>query len=274
MPRFAARGGELVTGDIRATFAAGGRLSWGYRGLVEAGASLAAATDHGEWSREDVGADLLFAPFRELVITGSGFWSLFESRLGEASLAATVTPARRLDLTAEYRHVEPDLFLPRNSILAVFASDERNEVGGAIRWAPVALLALDGSYHALLEDAGTGHWGRLKGTSRLARATAVGAELSVLHHAVDNGYRLVRLFGSHAWRELAGTLDLQGYLFERDVNGQRESLTATATISYVLAPGWRAAIAGTAGTTPYLSSQFEVMAKLLYAQTYAVREVR
>ncbi len=280
-PRFATRGGELAVANIRATFATGGRVSWQYPGLLDVGASAAMATDHADPSRQDVGADFRLTPHRMLQLTGSTWWSLYEGRLGEASFAALIFPIRYLDVTVDYRHVLPDLFLPRNSILSVFVSKKRNDVGGAVHWGGLKNLALDADYHLLLQDSGQGHWGRAKATFHPGGpATTAGAEVSVLENSGvsainDNGYQEVRLFGA---RQLAaavtGTLDLMAYFFDKDVNGEPRSLAATATLAYEFARGWRAALAGTAGSTPFLKTQLEIMAKLAYEQTYAVREVK
>jgi hypothetical protein len=286
-PRFAGRGGELVTGNVRAVFATGGRLDWRYADLLDVGASVGIANDRGgEASRRDVGVDFRFLPFRMLLLTGQGFFSLSESRIGEAVVAATLFPVRHLDVTLDYRHVEPDLFLPRTSILSVFASDKRNDLGGAVHWGLMKNVALDADYHLLLEDARdaapgnpnipseTGHWVKGKLTTHpYGTANTVGLEGSYLHHP-DNGYYLARLFGAREWNAISVTLDLLGYFFQKDVNGQPKSLTATGTVGYQFVRSWKVAVAGTAATTPYLERQFEIMGKLVYEQTYAVREVR
>jgi hypothetical protein len=274
MPRFEAWGGPFATGNTRANFATGGRVSWRSPGLLDVGASVALARDRGDLSRSELGADFKLTPHRIIAFLGSGWWSLYESRIGEASLAAMVSPVRNLDVTVDYRHVEPDLFLPRNSILAVFAADKRNDIGGNVHWGVSRELALDADYHVLIEDAGTGHWARAKATYHPnGPDTTLGAETSYLYHPF-NGYALARLFGAKTIRALTGTLDLYGYFFERSVNGQSQALTATGTVGYGFARGWRAVVAGTAGTTAFLSQQFEVMAKLVYDQTYVAREVR
>jgi hypothetical protein len=64
------------------------------------------------------------------------------------------------------------------------------------------------------------------------------------------------------------------YFFDRRVNGQSTAIAGTVTLAYEFARGWRAAVAGTAGSTPFLERQFELMAKVAYEQTYAVREVK
>ena len=273
-PRFEARGGPMTVGNTEATFASGGRASWRYPGLLEVGASVAFATDHGDPSRQEVGADFRLTPHEMISLVGSGWWSLYEDRMGEGSIAAVLTPVRHLEVSLDYRHVEPDLFLPRNSILSVFAADKRDDVGGSVHWAVQKDLALDVDYHALFEPAGDGNWARAKGTYHPGGpSNTLGAEASWLDEP-DNGYVLTRLFGATTLAALTGTLDLYGYFFRNAINGQDRALTATATIGYEIMHGWRALIAGTAGTTAYLSSQFDLMVKLVYDQTYSLREVR
>ncbi len=273
-PRFQALGGPYTVGNTEATFVTGSRVFWRYPGLLDVGTSVAIATDRGDVSRQDVGADFRFTPTQMLTFVGSGWWSLYEDRIGEASLSAIVSPVRQLDVTLDYRHVEPDLFLPRNSILAVFAADKRNDLGGAVHWGAMKNLGVDADYHVLLEEgAGTGHWARLKGTLHPGVNSTVGAEASYLHEP-ENGYTLARLFGSKTLQAITGTLDLYAYFFERTVNGEDKTLQATATLGYDIARGWRALVAGTAGATAYLSNQFQIMAKLVYNETYIAREVR
>jgi hypothetical protein len=288
VPRFAGRGGELVTGNVRANFAYGSRASWRYSDLLEVGASVANANDRGgEASRRDAGVDFRIMPFKFLQLSGQGFWAYEEKRIGEAVVAATLFPVRHLDVTLDYRHIEPDLFLPRTSILSVFAADKRNDVGGAVHWGVLKSVGLDVDYHYLIEDAREaapgdpqlgsehGHWARAKITTHpYSIAQTLGVEGSYLHHP-ENGYWLGRAFyANELLNRVTFTIDGMAYFFEKDVNGQPRSLTATGTLAYAFIPGWKAAVAGTAGTTPYLERQFEIMAKLVYEQTYAVREVR
>ena len=275
-PRFSTRGGTEVVGNLAATFTTGGRAYWRYPGLLDLGASVVMATNGGDPARQDVGVDFKLTPHHLIALTGSGFWSLYEDRIGEAAVAAQVFPVHHLDVTVDYRHVEPDLFLSRNSILAVFAADKRNDVGGAVHYGGIKFVSLDADYHYLIEDAGHGHWARLKGTAHPSVSSTAGVELSYLKNAasVDNGYKQARLFGAVELYKVTGTLDLNGYFYDGAINGEKKSLLATATIAYPLWRGWRATLAGSAGTTPYMESQFDLMAKLVYDQIYAVREVQ
>lgn len=273
-PRFGSRGGELVTGNTRGEFATGGRVSWAYPGWLEVGASAALARDHGDVSRQDVGGDLRATLPHHVEVVGSTFYSTYEKRFGEVDASASWRPTRKVQLVAEYRHVEPDLFLPRTSILSVFSNDERNDVGGAIRVEPVHGVVVDAEYTELFESDSNGHRARLKGTWRPRTALDLGAEASVLDHKDNAGYWLARAFA--AWRrslvELTG--DVQSIWLERSVNGETLSLTATGTAGYRFAPGWKVLVAATGGSDPFLVRHVDFLAKLVYDQTYVTREVR
>jgi hypothetical protein len=181
-PRFGARGG-LGAGSIgnhRGNFATGGRVSYYLPARLDVGLSTAIVNDRGDPSRRDLGADFrVFLP-RSLQLSGSAFYSLYDERLGEGEASLSWRGSRILQGAAQYRHVEPDLFLPRTSILSVFASDQRNELGGWVRYEPMRKLVVDADYYLLLEDPGTGHRPRVKGTYQLRPRTDLGLEALLL----------------------------------------------------------------------------------------------
>jgi len=271
-PRFDARGTAFTTGNTVATVAYGGRVSWARAGLVELGVSASLATADGDLTRKDVGADLRITPHHLFEITSAGFYNLPEKRVGQVDLALGVEAHRTLRLVVDYQHVEPDLFLPRNSILSVFAADKRNDIGGGLRFTPTRALAIDADYHLLRADAGDGNRARLKGTYRPYGRWVVGADLQLLQ-VPENGYWLARVFASRDFGRFAGALDGWFYRYDKQVNGQDQSAGGTLTGSYQLAPSWRVALAGTVGSDPFYKSRLDVMAKLVWNQLYT-REVR
>lgn len=273
-PRFTSRGSEATTGNTRGEFATGGRVSWFWPGWVEVGASAALARDHGDVSRQDIGADLRATLPGHVELLGSSFYSTYAERWGEIAASASWRPTRAVQLLANYRHVEPDLFLPRTSILSVFAEDERDDVGGAIRWEPVRGITVDAGYSRLFESDGDADRVGVKATWRPRAAWDLGVEAVVLDHPDDQGYWLGRAFA--AWRrslvELTG--DVQSVWLNRSVNGEDLSLTATATAGYRFAKGWKVLVAATTGTDPFLERHVDFLAKLVYDQIYVTREVR
>jgi hypothetical protein len=276
-PRFGARGGQAIgsVGNHRANFATGGRVFYYLPTRLEVGVSTAIANDRGDPSRRDLGADFRVLLPRSLQLAGSAFYSLYEERLGEGETSLSWRGSRRLQAAAEYRHVEPDLFLPRTSILSVFADDQRNELGGWVRVEPMRALVLDANYHALLEDPGTGHRARVKGTYTLRPRTDVGAEAVLLQQSEqDNGYWMGRAFGAYGRGPIDLTADVVSYFLERNINGEDLALTATGTVGWRFMQGFKVLVAASGGTTPYLTRHFDVLAKLVYDQIYVTREVR
>jgi hypothetical protein len=271
-PRFDARGGELAVQGTRAKSAYGGRVSWAWPGRVELGASATLAQDGSEVSRQEAGLDLRLTPAHGVELASSGFYSLYDKKLGQMEVAVHLRTWKTVSIFADYQHVQPDLFLPRDSILAVFAADKRDDVGGGLRWTPYRYVTVDADYHFLKEGEGNGNRARAKGTLRPMEGAALGAELQILK-VPDNGYVQARLFGSRERGPFSAALDLWFYKYDQKVNDYGQSLGATASGGYQLAPAWKVLVAATLGSDPFFKSRAEIMAKLVWNQFF-VREVR
>ena len=232
--------------------------------------------DHGDPSRRQVGGDLRLTPLRPLTVLANTSYDIHEERWAETNVVAQVQVLRKLLVIADYRHVEPDLLLARNSILAVFAVDRRNEVGGGVQVGPWRAITFDGDYHYLNLEPGDGHRAAARATWR-GKGRTFGLEVTALE-TPQNDYIGARAFGSMRFDRFTGTLDLQEYAFDQPVNGQgsghKNSFLATATLGYALGYGFDALVSASGGATPYFESRFDVMAKLAYNQSYHVREVR
>ena len=268
-PRFAAsRGDALVAGRafVKPSFDA------------EAGVSALQVLDHGEIARRDLAFDARLAPAHTLplVLTGFALFSLPERRLGEGQAAATWQIDRRLQISGDYRRTAPDLFLPRNSIFAVFSQEHHDEVGGFLYLRPHARLRLQGDYHVIVDADGTGHdgSGKLTGTFGPDGRDIAGVESRRLA-LPGSGYLMARAFTVvRVDPRVTGTLDTSAFFFDADVNGQRRSYVAAATLAYDLRPGWRAVVTGLTSVTPFAENNFEGMAKLVYQMTTHVRQVK
>ncbi len=271
------RGTEATFNPQRGNFATGGRAYWTLPAWGEVGGSWVVLQDRGDPSRRQVGADLRLTPARPLNVFANTSYDVYEERWAETNVVGQLQVLPKLLVVADYRHVEPDLLLARNSILAVFVVDRRNEVGGGVRYGPWKEITFDGDYHYLKREAGDGHRARARAAWSAARDTVLGVELTGVE-TPQNDYLGARAFGSRRLRRFTGTLDVQEYAFDRPVNGQgsgrENSFIATATLGYVLGHGFEALVSGSGGATPQYESRFDVMAKLAYNQSYHVREVR
>jgi hypothetical protein len=279
--RFDARGTEATFNPQRGIFATGGRASWAYVPWGEVAVSVVDITDRGDPSRLQVGGDLRATLYRPLTLFAHTNYDLHESRWAEVAVIGQYQLLPKLSVSADYRHVDPDLLLARDSIMSIFTVERHNEVGGGVQYGPWKAITIAGEYHYLKEDAADGHRVSARATWRNARGTTAGAEIG--HQSLyadasgtylNNGYFLARAFASHPIERFTATLDLQEYAFQQVVNGHTNSFIAAATAGYPLGRGFAALVSGSGGATPYFKYRFDALAKLVYDQSYHFREVR
>jgi hypothetical protein len=268
-------------GDI----AYGGRAAWSYgfagfpgRG-IDLGVSANVVTDHGDPVRQEVAADVRLQPAASFSITGFGAYSLYDERESELGARATWSATRALRIEADAKHQNPDLLLARNSILSVFSASQRRTFGGGLFYRLARGVQVGGTYHVVQEpgreitdDKRLGH--EADASLEWERGhTLLGAEVSYLD-ALENGYVAGRLFGRQEYGRIFAAVDVMSHFFREKVNEESMAVTGALTGGIELARGWSAVISGRAGVTPFFEQTFDVMAKLVYNQTYRIREVR
>lgn len=242
---------------------AGGRVFWRKSFDAEIGASFVYALHRGDLARKDIALDGLYTPARNVTVSAVGQWSLADSRLEEARLAATWQPLQRLQLVVDAQRTAPDLFLDRTSIFAVFSEERRDEAGAEIVYRFFPALTLSGDFHFIDVEGGDGYRGSARATFTAARAATYGAEVRVLSQP-DNGYKLARVFAIRRLRALTVTIDLDGYWLDHAINGSPRSLFASATAGWTFSQSWNAMVAGTLGTNPFFETRSEIVARLIY----------
>ena len=234
-----------------------------------------AEVQRGALARQDVAIDARLAPHRSLALTGYALLSLREHRLAEADVAATWQPRDSVQIGLDYRRTAPDLFLPLNSIFAVFSQETRDELGGNFYVRMPATLRVYGDYHAVRNEEGWGHRGGAKVSLTLGRRnhTTLNTEVRVLK-LPQNGYLQGRLYSLHQLSPaLMATLGLDLYALDRPINGQAASLTGTGTVGYDLRGGFRVVASAMADMTPFVERRVEFVFKLAYNATRRFREV-
>jgi hypothetical protein len=254
LPRFAVSNGDFITG---------GRVFWSHGYDSEVGASYVYALHRGYVARNDFALDGSYTPLHAVTVSGIAQWSLEEDRLAEAKLQAVWLLTAKITVTADVQRTEPDLFLDRDSIFAVFAEEVRNEAGGEVIWRALQPLSLSADWHWLNVDGGFGGRGGTRATYHTPHGGSYGLELRVLSEP-DNGYKQARVFATRKVRQFMVTLDLDAYWLEQQINNQKNSIMATATCGWALSPKWDAMVAGSLGTTPYFERRVEVIARLTY----------
>lgn len=243
---------------------AGGRVFWRNSFDGEVGASFVYGRKGGDLARRDLALDGLYTPIRNVTLTALAQWSLQESRLQEARLAATWQPIARLQIAVDAQRTAPDLFIDRSSIFAVFSEERRDEAGGEIVYRLIPAVSLSTDWHFISVEGGDGYRGGARATFTALRAATYGAEMRILEQP-DNGYKLARLFAIRRLpRNFTVTIDLDGYWLDKSINGSPRSLVASATLAWAFSPSWNAMVAGSLGSTPLFDRRSEAVARLVY----------
>jgi hypothetical protein len=283
--RFATRTGIRSWSPTPGDLAYGGRVAYTLslpgapgRGL-DLGASVNMVQDGGDPVREEAGADLRLQLFRDVAITAMGAYAIYDEALSEANVALQFSPLHKLFVTADYRYVRPDLLLARNSILSVFSAANYNQVGAGVTYELSRSVSVGADYHLRIEPGETDASSNFLGNDAAVRAdwrrgaTLVGGEVFYLD-ALENGYTGGRLFGRQAFGKAFATADVLAHFFREQVNGFDYAVTGTLSGGYELPLGFAAVVSGRAGVTPYFEQTYDIMAKLVYNQSYTRREVR
>jgi hypothetical protein len=243
----------------------------------EAGISFFQVLDNGLVSRRDLAVDAHLAPVPRLPLSLTGFasLSLYEERLAEGHLAATYQLGPRFEITGGYRRTAPDLFLPRNSIFAVFSQETRDEVGGYLYAKLLPHLRLQGDYHLIVDASGTGHDGSAKVTEVLdpGRGATLGLEARRLS-LPGTGYLMIRGFAqARVMPRVLASLDASTFFFDADINGQRHSFIAAGTLAWDIRPSWRAVVTSIGSVTPFAERRLEGLLKVVYQFETKIRRV-
>ncbi len=283
--RFQSRTGLRSWNPAGGDLAYGGRLSFSLpvagtpgRGL-DVGVAYAMITDKGDTARQDVGVDFRIQPLGSLSLSGFGTYSLYAEELAEANALLTWSPVHRLGITLDWRYFTPRLLLPQTSVLAVFVSSARNDLGAGVSYELAHGVTVGADGRVLMERKAEEESATYYGAEAVLRAawtrrtSSAGLELSYLD-SEENGYYAARVFGRKDFGPAFLAADVMGHLVRDKVNEQKSAVTGTLSAGYALGRGWSAVVSGSAGVTPFMEQQYDVMAKLVYNQTYHVREVR
>ncbi|MGC4114860.1 MAG: hypothetical protein QM765_09675 [Myxococcales bacterium] len=264
LPRFATGKGDAVFGA---------RLFYRLSIDAELGLSFEQIWERGDTAYQLAGVDARYV-WRTLTFGGHATWAIDARRFAEGDLAITWQPTAKLQATIDVRRTAPDLFLSRNSILSVFATQTRDGYGGDLDWRPVRLLRLQADYHYLRFGAEDGPLGDLSDESGHEAALRAGFHLQPgLTAGVQgrwletsgNGYVQGRLFATWAITDaLLLAIDADLYRFKEPIRGQTHSYTGSASLTWQLTPQWAAAVTGIASYSPYFESRFEGLFRLVY----------
>ncbi len=249
----------------------GARLGWSARN-VRAGLSFHEQHESGGLTRRTLTLDETMELSRAVSAGASGSAELDAERISEARVWVDAAPASTVDLSFEWLHTEPALFLSRQSVLSVFSADDYDEGGtrGALR-ASDRISFEGGAWLELYSGSRPGARSELalRVIADDARSTFVRlAYARVL--TPDNGYHSLRSsLTRRIMARLSGTLEMYAYLYDRAIHSYRASTVYSGTLEYRPTPLigllWGASLV----RSPYASLDAQTQLRVAYDFDFA-----
>jgi hypothetical protein len=250
---------------------AGARLGFSSPAFSASG-SFHEQRERGELSHRNLGLDARANIDDLLVFAGSAILDADSRRLADSRLWADLTPWAPLDLSLEYLHTHPALWLSRQSVLSVFTTDRFDEVGTMATLRALKTLTIEGSgFLTLYDDNRPG--ARSEGTVRLLADARTLLRVSYVRLlAPSNGYHSLRTSLSRQlpWQTSA-TLEAYAYFYDHLLLGYRSSSVYAGTLAYEPSSSWRFLWGGSLARTPYAALDAQTLLRVVYDLGYSNR---
>jgi hypothetical protein len=247
------RAGTWLAG-VRGHYLLGSRASVGV-GLHE-------QRENSELSHRNLGIDAQATPADPVTISLQGVIDADHFRLADGRLWVDVYPTEKLSLSAQYLRADPALFLSRQSVLGVFATDSFDEIGGDATLRPSRAFAFGAGLYTQ----------RFASSDRGARATVHGRATKgpvtvqlVLGRVADiaNGYWSERV--SLRWTGLspvALTLEQYLYVYDEKIRDVSVSAVEAATAEWSVSRSVRLLLSASAVLSPYAALDAQTLLRL------------
>jgi hypothetical protein len=239
---------------------------------VRAGLSFHEQREAGGLSRRTLTLDAISEPMHAVSIGASASAELEAERVSEARVWLDAAPARELDLSLEWLHTEPALFLSRQSVLSVFSDAEYDEGGGRGALRVSDRIALEGGGWAELYSGGR-PGARAEVTLQVLTNRARTALARVTYARVltpDNGYHSLRSSLTQRFlTRLSGTLEAYAYLYDHAIRSYTASTVYSGTLEYrpsgAISMLWGASLVH----SPYANLDVQTQLRLAYDFDFA-----
>lgn len=245
---------------------AGARLGWA-SGEHRAGVSFHEQREPSGLAHRNLGIDGRTPLFSRTLLGTSAVLDLDRRRFADTRLWLDASPHRALDLSFEYLHTEPALFLSRQSVLSVFGSAAYDEVGSYATVRAGSALSFEGAGF-LQEYDGERPGARAELAARAFAGPSRRTFLRVAYarvQAPENGYHSLRssLSQRFAWR-LRGTLEAYAYLYDKAIRGYRASSVYAGTLSFDPAPELNLLWGASLAHSPYANLDAQTELRVCY----------
>jgi hypothetical protein len=249
--------------DRLGTWQAGTRVHGGYSRYVSAVLSYHEQRENTLLAARRVGFDAHLAPIAEASLSAQGTLDVDGTKLADARAWLDVSPIDHVSAAVEYLRTNPALFLSKQSVLSVFASDPFSEVGGDVTYRPSRVFLVGGSVYAERFDT-SGFGSRVQSRVQFTIDT-VTLQLALGRVADPRvGYTSSR--ASLRWavaRPMTLTLDQYYYAYDVRILGVSASSIEAATAEWRVSPATRLALSGSVTQSPYAVMDTQGLLRLI-----------
>ena len=239
---------------------------------VRAGLSFHEQHEAGGLSRRTLTLDATGSLMPKLSAGASASGELEAERLSEARFWLDAAPTRELDLSLEWLHTEPALFLSRQSVLSVFSDAEYDEGGGRGALRITDRIALEGGGWLELYS-GSRPGARTEVTLQVLTNRARTAFARVTYARVltpDNGYHSLRSSLTQRFlTRLSGTLEAYAYLYDHAIRSYSASTVYSGTLEYRPSGAIAALFGASLVHSPYANLDAQAQVRLAYDFDFA-----
>jgi hypothetical protein len=251
----------------RSSYTLGGaRLGWAAR-RVQAGLSFHEQHEAGGLARRTLAVDGTAEISAAISMGASASAELEAERLSEARVWLDATPTQQLDLSLEWLHTEPALFLSRQSVLSVFSADSYDEGGArAVLRASDRVSVESGAWLELYTGSRPGARGELALRTLVDRAGSTFVRVAYARVLTpDNGYHSLRSSLTRRFlTRLSGTLEAYAYLYDHAIRSYRASTVYSETLEYRPAAAISLLWGSSLVRSPYASLDLQTELRLAY----------
>jgi hypothetical protein len=246
---------------------AGGRAYYAYRTKAELGVSFHEQREAGNLGRRDVAADVRVAPWDVVSLSGQAMMDADSWSLADARGVLEIAPMSCISISGEYLHTDPSLFLSRQSIFSVFATNAFDEAGGTVTWRPMLAPQLQlagGGWVELFGDGEKGYRanGRLRYSMKHDRVVGQVAYTRV--RETQNGYHSGRISaGVRPFEQGALTVEGYVYVYDEAIRGADSSLVGAASAEWSPSRVFSVLVGGSMARTPYAALDAQGLVRLL-----------
>jgi hypothetical protein len=244
---------------------AGTRAHYRHDEYGELGVSFHEQHEQTGLAQRNIGVDMRAQPLEPVTVFGKAIIDVDSGRPSDVRASVDAQPLEPLSLAASYGHLEPALFLSRQSVLSVFSTESFDEVGLEADLSPHRQLSLRGS--GFLVRFASGDHGMRAGLG--ARWASPGKARPVLRA----GYRRVREAdqGYHGMRlgltltplaPLRFSADSNTYLYDEEINGLQSSWVGSSGARWAFNRYVATSLSGSLARSPLARFDAQLLARL------------